>query len=134
MSATYDETLPTAKDRMRLLLGDTDVLPVENALLSDETYGALLAQHPEAEATARAAEGLALRYAQEPDSVSIDGDSYSWRDRVKSWMELAKRLRASASSVAATVDKRGFVVSVTRDGDPERGEYVRPEGIYWPDL
>ncbi len=131
MTATYDETLPTAKDRMRLQLGDTEVSPEENALLSDETYTALLVQFvTEPEATARAAESLALRYAQEPDSVSISGDSYSWRDRVKSWLELARRLRAGATAAASVVSAAAVVVGVQREED-DLSEYERPEDQWW---
>lgn len=39
MSVTYDSSLPTDKDRVRLLIGDTDT---DNALLEDEEINGLI--------------------------------------------------------------------------------------------
>jgi hypothetical protein len=95
MTATFDETLPTDRDRLRFLLGDTDV--VLNPLLQDETYDATLSQSSDWRlAGAALAEGLASKFAQEPDSVSIPGDvSVSWRSRVENWVRLASGWRAA---------------------------------------
>lgn len=101
MSATYDPTLTTALDRMRFHLGDTTVVPEESALVPDETYTALLTLQGEALATATLAEGLAARFAQEPGLVTVNGKTISWKDRVSTWLELARRLRADGASALA---------------------------------
>lgn len=54
MSATYDPTLPTDRDWVRLLTGDSDT---SAALLSDEEIDAIVAQ----EATDTSATGQSLR-------------------------------------------------------------------------
>lgn len=127
MAATYDSTLPTAKDRMRHSLGDTDVT---NPLRGDETYAALLAAYSETEATAVLAEALAAEYAQQPDTITDSGTTISWRTRVSTWLDLAKRLRAALAETAATVSSQLHTLQPRRGDwwcqDEERSEYVRP--------
>jgi hypothetical protein len=50
------------------------------------------------------AEGLAVRFAQDPSSVSLpSGLSVAWSERVAEWRRVATRYRALASAeVAAT--------------------------------
>lgn len=126
MAATYDNTLPTAKDRMRFALGDTNVAaPLEQ----DETYAAALAQNGEKLGQAVMAEALAARYAQRPDSLSSDGDSITWRERVKTWLALATRLRAE---VAAGISG-GATFRLGSRGDEAESEYVRDAGAWFTD-
>jgi hypothetical protein len=132
MASTYSNNLPTAKDRMRHLLGDTDM---ENALRQDEEYLALLAGYPtETEATAVMAESLAAQFGQEPDSVSTDGTTVSWHDRVKTWLELATRLRTALKEIKVTSGSVGRVLKPHHYNDrPETSQYVRPPWTPWPD-
>jgi hypothetical protein len=103
MSASYNENLPTVKDWMRLQLGDTNVDPVENALRSDEEYlAALNTEGDKISATVFLAESLAAEFGQEPDSVDASGKAVTWKDRVKTWLALAERLRARAAGVTAS--------------------------------
>lgn len=124
MVATFDLNLPTARDRMRFALGDTNVAA---ALEQDETYAATLTLHGEPLGTAVMAEALAARFAQEPDSVGIDGAlSVSWRDRVKTWLALAQRIRTElvvGSGIAGAI-------AGTR-GTATTSEYVRSAGGTW---
>lgn len=108
MSASYDPTLTTALDRMRLRLGDTDVEPEEDALAPDETYLALLSLQGEALGTATLAESFAARFGQEPGTVTVGGDTISWKDRVSTWLELAARLRKDAAAVVAAGNRTTF--------------------------
>lgn len=91
MAATFDPALTDALDRLRFRLGDTDTT---NALLPDETITALLTLHSDDEdlAALALARGLIQRYAQEPTSVSVDGMSVSWGERVESWRALVADL------------------------------------------
>lgn len=131
MSATYSNNLPTAKDRMRQLLGDTNMA---NALRQDEEYLALLAGYTtETEATAVMAESLAAQFAQEPGYISTDGVTVQWSDRVKTWLELSARLRKALSELVGTSGKVGRVVKPQNYNDSESaGEYVRPYWTPWP--
>lgn len=85
MAFTYDDTLATARDRLRFALGDT----VEaEALLQDATYEAALTRHGQDEAKAQSdlAAGLVARYSREPDRVRRDdGTEVSWKERLTAW-------------------------------------------------
>lgn len=125
MAATFVNTLPTAKDRMRFALGDVAVAaPLEQ----DETYAATLTLYGEELGTAVMAEALASRYAQKPDSLSDDSGSISWRERVKTWLALATRIRAGLSSGGSSAVAGS--ITGTRGGETT-SEYVRPAGATW---
>lgn len=119
MAATFDNALPTAKDRMRRAVGDIDVdaVPLEQ----DETYLAALAQFGEDLGTAVIAEGLAARYAQRPTSISDDSGSISWGDRVKTWIAVANRYRAGGAMSSQT---GAGAIQLSRTGE-EEDEYSR---------
>lgn len=135
MAATYNKSLPTALDRVRHLLGDTNVVPETAALRSDETYNALITRLGETGAVIEAAQGLATEYAQQPDSVSLAGDAFTWKDRVKTWQGLADRLKAAvAANAQATAYGPTRVARTYRPEDQHNGEYRRPEGLQWPAL
>lgn len=124
MAFSYDPALPGALDRIRLALGDTTA----PGLRADETIAAMVVAHGEAEATARLAEGLAAQFAQEPDALSADGQSISWRDRVKTWLELANRMRGIAAAALAV----SASAAATRGDEPD-AEYWRPASWVWGD-
>lgn len=99
MSATFDPTLPTHKDHIRLLLGDIHnsgtAGVVENALREDEVIEALLTQCSFSETVARLADSLVAEFGQRPDSYSESGGlSIKWSERVQTWKELAQKARA----------------------------------------
>lgn len=125
MTFSFDPALPSAKDRIRLILGDFTA----PGLRQDETLNAAITAHGEAEATARLAEGLAAEFAQRPDSIGGDGQSISWRDRVKTWLEVASRMRATGVAAATALS---VSVAATR-GDEAFAEYRRPESWVWGD-
>lgn len=133
MVAFYDSLLATAKDRMRHMLGDTDMAA---PLREDETYEAILTAYGETMGTAVLAEALAVEYAQQPTSVSASGVSVAWPDRVKTWQELAKRLRTTELEVART-----NALHLLGSGRPQRsdddlgttGEYAIEREPWWND-
>lgn len=128
--ATYtydaDNWTATAKDRTRSALGDIDVSGgVNTALRSDEAITASITASGEPLGTALLAEGLAAEYAQFPDSLSTGGSSFSWRERVKNWLALAKRLRDELAAEAAVAGSN-FANREAVRGDEITSEYVRP--------
>jgi hypothetical protein len=82
--------LATARDRIRLAVGDTDEADV---LMPDGlgTYTTLLTQADADEVAAyRAAAGaLAAYWATQPVSLSASGKSLNWSERVSSWQAMA---------------------------------------------
>jgi hypothetical protein len=125
VAATFDLTLPTALDRIRRSVGDTNTAA---ALRQDEEILAVLTlTGDENLATAQVAAGLAVEYAQRPDSISDDGTSISWRERVKTWLTISES--ASALAVVAMprtgvwTEKLGrFPDTATAEYDPDRVE------------
>ena len=83
---SYDPTLPTDKDYVRFVLGDTDTTA---ELLPDAQILAVLSTTSRNGTVALLAQGLAARYAQQPTSVSVSGKSVAWAERVAYWRDLA---------------------------------------------
>lgn len=127
MSATYNPSLATPTDRMRLALGDTNT---DAPLRPDDTYAAMLAHHggDERKAKIELADGLVTQYAQMPSRLELagDGGAAEWKDRLGAWSSLAKRLRdeieRDARAAAARAASGFRVLRPTRDGCV-RGEY-----------
>jgi len=126
----YDANLPSAKDRVRLAVGDTDAT---NPLREDETINVTVLAYGEAEGSARLAESLAAQFAQEPDSVAVDGLTVSWRSRVSAWLELATRMRSQAAADALVTTARTQSRAAMRETVDTLDEYGRPVE-WWPYL
>lgn len=109
---TYDSSLPTPRDRMRNLVGDTN--PTK-PLRWDETYDQLLEYYGnETVATAKLARALAAEFGRKPSSVSIPGGpSISYSGRVSSLLDLAKSMEAAVGVTAGESSYLG--VRGTRD-------------------
>jgi hypothetical protein len=108
MSASYDETLPTDRDRARYLLGDTAVDPEADALRTDEHYDAVLADEPTFEAAViLIANSLITEFAQEPDSIRlVNGLSISFKERIDAWDRLVTQMQATQTAAAAAATQR----------------------------
>lgn len=130
MAATYDNTLPTAKDRIRHQVADTDMA---NPLRPDEEYLAALANagsatNAEALATLAMAQSLASEYAQLPTTISDDGTALSWSDRVKTWLALVSRIEGevAAAKLDTSVNNKLKTVRARRRDDCDiYSEYYR---------
>lgn len=123
MTFSFDPTLATAADRLRRGLGDT----VAPGLRSNEEYAATLVRYPdEALALAVMAEGLAVEYAQQPDSISDEGTTITWRERVRTWLALAKSARSLTVTTTTTMTSLG----TTREADDTTSQYAAP--MWWP--
>jgi hypothetical protein len=97
---SFDDTLPTAADRARYLLGDTSN-DSATELLTDDAVDAALSLYGYAGGVAFMAEGLAARFAQKVSSVGLPGGlSASWSERVKYWLGLAERMRSGGVTAA----------------------------------
>jgi hypothetical protein len=123
MAATFNELLPTERDRLRLLLGDTNLAA---PLYSDEAYDAeLVAAGTMEGAGLTLARGLVAKYGQMPDSISISGEfSISWKARIAVWNEL---IAAWGGSAGATGLSSGFLSVAATRGAIYRPEYVSDE-------
>jgi len=130
---TYDSSLPTARDRMRSTVGDTDAT---QPLRYDETYDELLSYYgDESVATAKLARSLASQFARQPVSVSIPGGpSVSYSDRVKTLLDTAKQIETAVGPGAGGTSYLGFTVSRPGMNAEDTSEYRRgydnvPEGV-----
>jgi len=122
---TYDSSLPTARDRMRHMLGDTDAA---NPLRYDESYDAMLTYFEnETLATAKMARALASEFAQKFSSVNIQGGpSITYSERVKTWLALADKLEAAVGSSGGVGIGTSYSGTVLRRTIVEESEYGRP--------
>lgn len=102
MANSYDPSVlaTDAVMRARYLLGDTGRLKDDAGatvwLIDQEEIAGLLAGAPAFnEGVAQCADGLATRFAQEPNKYRDEaGVEIDWRDRVRTWLDLANRLRS----------------------------------------
>ncbi len=135
---SFDPTLASPLDRIRLDLGDTET---GAELIADETITAMLAYQgdDERKATVALASALIVRFAQQPGAVTLgDGEGrVEWGARLEGWEALIKRLTAelAASDASAARAAGGFkVVRPGRYGEESSGygeessEYRRDVG------
>lgn len=96
MSATYDQTHPTARDRVRANLGDTAVtlgtttIPEGSYLHSNAHMDAVLTAYGEPLGQAALAHELWARFAQDPSSITLPGLGVSFANLLDAWIALAK--------------------------------------------
>jgi hypothetical protein len=87
MAFSYSPDLDEPVSRVRYAVGDISAPGIQ----PDAVYEALLAAAGDDEATAirTAAAGLAAWAATQPSSLSSDGSSLSWAERIKQWNAIA---------------------------------------------
>lgn len=100
MTATYDNTLPTPKDKARNILGDIDAA---NALRQDEEYNSQISLFGYDQAIVNMARSLAAEYSQQPVSFSGGGISVNWSERVKTWLAIADAYAVNVKQVKNTI-------------------------------
>ena len=140
MTFTYDGTLDTDLEKVRLRIGDT---ASTDPLLTDEEIGVFTAEQSSVRlAAAAAAEAIAAKFAR-GYNFKTDGQEFNRAERVKHYLDLAKALdptgaRNGAGLIAAssTVKADGYNQDEVASGDiepsPARGR-VRA-GYFNPDL
>ena len=132
MSATYDPTLGTAKDSVRFRLGDTNVTPASNALLSDEEIAALLSANGNSaiRATIAATRGILARYARMV-TASVGDESAQFSDLTTHYRHLLKDLQRELAQSGASAPIFAGGISITdmaaREQDRDRtvGAFAR---------
>lgn len=95
MTWTYTPDFTTQRDRIRLLLGDTDSA---DPILTDEeiavySTGGYWAQSSDHLAAAALADNIAAEFARRADSLSAGGTSVNWSGLVDRYRSLAAKLR-----------------------------------------
>jgi hypothetical protein len=115
MTATYDPTLAGDADKVRFLVGDTNV---DSAQVSDEEIGgALDLAGTVYEAAAVVADALAGKYSSKT-SIAISGlISVSQEQKAQAYRVLASRLRAQAASAGAGGIGSPFVGGISRSAE-----------------
>ena len=123
MSATFSPSLATARDRLRMRLGDVDT---EHALLADETYDGAISQYGENGAAAFLAAALVAEYGQYPTRTDENGVTLDFTDRLRAWQWVVEQ--ANSAPVYASGGVQSASVTLTRrDGwDSRADEYGRP--------
>lgn len=95
MSWNYNPNLIAAIDQVRIAIGD---VTTSDPLFSDQEITGMLAVYPSALLAAAAlADAQAAKYARRA-SMSVDGLSVQYNQRVTGFMQLASRLRAQAAN------------------------------------
>lgn len=121
MSASYDDTLPTDKDKVRSILGITDDTSEATALRTDEHIEAVLAWQGSIDGAVRyIASSLASQFAQLPSSIRSGPDALVWAERVKHWQELAQQGSPTGTGGGLTFVDAVYSEAVTAD------EFSRP--------
>ena len=116
----YSPALDSPVSRVRFAVGD--VATVE--LLPDATYTALLTQLvTEIKAAQAAAAFLAVKYAQDPSSLSSSGKSLAWSERVAQWNRIAGgEIPAGIAAVLGARVGKGFHIPRGPQRDYTTGE------------
>jgi hypothetical protein len=102
LAATYLDSLPTERDRVRSDLGGRiTILPASDPLLTDEHIDAVLTlEGSRASAVAYLARELVVRFAHEPVKVTAGDMSVDYSPRIGLWEALAARNDTSDGSGA----------------------------------
>lgn len=128
MSATYDDTLPTDRDKARSILGATDVTSETTALVSDEHIDAVLTWKDSLDgAVSFLASELASRFAQLPSDVTLpSGLRASWASRISNWQKLA----GVASTGGVSGGSGLSFVTASYGSESNTDEFARPESWF----
>lgn len=125
---SYDDSLPTVRDRIRALVDDRDV---ENERFPDATYDTTIAAHTNWKlAAAEMAHMVATAISNDPSSYTDAGVmSVGWSNRVQTLRDLIADYRADAadeateSTVAVATSRQ-----LTRAGASSEPEYRPSRG------
>ena len=120
MSWSYSTALATAKDQVRLLLGDTDTTDQQ---LQDEEIAFFVTQRGDVYMSAvLCAESLAAKYSRLTDVTSGDQQKEQRSQKAAAYLALAQRLRAEARSRGVTPYAGGLSIGDKqgREGNVDR--------------
>lgn len=120
---SFDPSLPTVRDRLRLQLGDTTGVEATE-FMPDETYDAVYAYHgnKEPETLLALAEGMIAKFSQAASRINLGDMEFSWRDRMKGWQAIVEKFEG----IAAGAGGGGFTIMKPSRDDEPLPEYERP--------
>lgn len=118
--ATFDPTLPTARDRVRLRVGDTNGQP--QWFLADATINALLEIYPFEEVCAQTAETIGAMCAQLAVMTDQPGLKIQYQQRSKAMYELSDRIRKLAQP--APDEPKNYGVVGTDMANPDLSDFL----------
>lgn len=109
--------LTTARDRIRFAVGDVDDTAVlmQGGGLTVYTQLLTLYGGNEEQAYRAAALALASYYSAQPSSLSVNGKSLGWADRVKTWKDMATGRTAYPFGAGGSGGSGSFSVTPQRD-------------------
>lgn len=134
MPWSYDPSLPTSRDKLRLLVQDTDT---NDQLLTDEELDFLLTENASNiyRAGSEAARTIAIKLGSRPSvrlaKAGIDAD-----EQFEHYMRLSEKLASSSTSVSGS----GFAPQIFAGGisvadiDSRRADTDRPTSGFTTDL
>lgn len=120
---SFDPSLPTVRDRLRLQLGDTTGVEATE-FMSDATYDAVYAYNgnKEPETLLALAEGMIAKFSQSASRINLGDMEFSWRDRMKAWSAIVQKFEG----IAASAGGGGFTIMRPSRDDEVPPEYERP--------
>lgn len=129
---SFDPSLPSVRDRLRLQLGDTSGDPATELLLNT-IYDAVYAYNGNSETRTLVAlaEALIAKFSQKASRINLGDMEFSWRDRLVAWKAILDKFEGISTAAGGG----GFVIQrPSRDDDP-LPEYERPFTMepWWTD-
>ena len=120
---SFDPSLSSVRDRLRLQLGDTTGDPATE-FMDDATYDAVYAYHgnKEPETLLALAEGMIAKFSQAASRINLGDMEFSWRDRMVAWKAIVQKFEG----IAAAAGGGGFSIMRPTRGEEETSEYERP--------
>lgn len=111
----YDPNLADPISRVRYAVGDSAATP----LFPDATYTALLVSADGHEPTAirAAAAGLAAFYATQPSTLTSDGSTLTWGERISQWNDIATGAAGFTQPLASTARRGSAAGRLTAGAD-----------------
>jgi hypothetical protein len=97
MAYSFNPSLPTLRDQVRMRLQDTNINNSGLEVFQDETIDAMLAQYSYDEACAQLAESAAAYFAQQATSIDNGPIKYQYEERSKFYLSLSNQIRQLAS-------------------------------------
>lgn len=123
--------ITTARDKVRLLIGDTDE---DSALFTDDELDYFLSERADQPmlAAADACDALARRFARKPD-FTTDNQAFKWSHVAKQYADLAVSLRARAGGISTASTTRIDGYSQDIDSHSVLEADTSPRRRYWGD-
>lgn len=122
ISGSWNDTLPTDRDRLRALIGDT---AADAWLLSDSHLDAVLSLKGSLlAAVGFCCDELIARFAQQPVRTSSQGELIDFGERIAVWRQISAQAKAEVSAAGNATGSPFTFVPATY-GEPETDEYAR---------